>query len=70
MYKLFYHQSGLINIDDTGLRRSMNGNYKALKMDVCPELVTPEEFRKRYHGFFADTDFTNVEEIYVNSKSG
>lgn len=70
LWKPFYHESGLINIDNTGLGRRMIDNYKALKQDVAPEMVSPKEFKKRYHGFFVDADFTDVEEVFVNTKSG
>lgn len=70
LWRPFYHESGLINIDNTGLGRRMIENYKTLKVDIQPEMVNPEDFRKRYGGFFADTDLSSVEEIFVNVKSG
>lgn len=70
LYKPFYHQSGLINIDNTGLGRQIIENYKALKSDSTPEMISVEEFKQRFGGFFQDTDFKDVEEIFVNEKSG
>jgi sarcosine oxidase/L-pipecolate oxidase len=70
LYKPYYHESGLINIDNTGLGRQMIENYKKLNTDISPEMVVPDEFKKRYDGFFTDTDFTGVKEVFVNIKSG
>lgn len=70
LYKPFYHESGLVNIDNTGLGRRMIENYKKLKTDVSPEMLRPEEFKKRYNGFFENTDFEDVEEIFINKRSG
>ncbi|KUJ09367.1 sarcosine oxidase-like protein [Mollisia scopiformis] len=70
LYKPFYHESGLINTDNTGLGREMIDNYKKLNTDVVPELITVEAFKKRYGSFFETTDFTGIEEIFVNEKSG
>jgi sarcosine oxidase / L-pipecolate oxidase len=70
LYKPFYHESGYVKIDDTDLGRRMIENYKQLKSDISPELVEPEELKMRYDGFFSDTNFDGVREIFVNSKSG
>ena len=70
LYKPFYHESGLINIDNTGLGRRMIENYKKLKTDISPEMLRVEEFKKLYNGFFENTNFEDVEEIFVNRKSG
>jgi sarcosine oxidase/L-pipecolate oxidase len=70
LYKPFYHQSGLINIDNTGLGQQMIDNYKKLNIATDPELIPVEDFKKRYGGFFDDTDFRGVKEVFVNEKSG
>jgi len=70
LYKPFYHQSGLINIDNTGLGQQMIDNYKKLNIKADPELVSVQDFQKRYDGFFDDTDFEGVNEVFVNEKSG
>jgi sarcosine oxidase / L-pipecolate oxidase len=70
LYKPFYHQSGLVNIDNTGLGKKIVENYKKLKSDSAPELISVEAFKQRYDGFFHDTDFKDVEEVFVNEKSG
>jgi sarcosine oxidase / L-pipecolate oxidase len=70
LFRPFYHETGLININNTGLGRRMIENYRKLKTDVAPEMVAPEEFKNRFDGFFRDTNFEGVDEIFVNKKSG
>lgn len=70
LFKPFYHESGLINIDNTGLGRKMIENYKSLKTDIKPELVNSQQLNERYKAFFEKTDFTDVDEIYINTRSG
>jgi sarcosine oxidase/L-pipecolate oxidase len=70
LYKPFYHESGYVKIDDTDLGRRMIENYKQLKSDISPELIEPEELKKRYNGFFVDTNFDGVKEVFVNTMSG
>jgi sarcosine oxidase/L-pipecolate oxidase len=70
LYKPFYHQSGLINIDNSGLGRRMIDNYKALGADVVPEMIPPQDFKKLYGGFYQHTDFRDVDEIFINKASG
>ncbi|KAH8810703.1 sarcosine oxidase-like protein [Xylogone sp. PMI_703] len=70
LFKPFYHESGLINIDNTGLGKQMIENYQELKTGVVPELISVPEFKTRYEGFFEGTDFTGAEEVFVNKRSG
>jgi sarcosine oxidase/L-pipecolate oxidase len=48
----------------------MIDNYKKLKTDISPEMLRPEELKRLYNGFFENTNFEDVEEIFVNRKSG
>ncbi|PVH88186.1 hypothetical protein DL98DRAFT_581402 [Cadophora sp. DSE1049] len=41
-----------------------------MNIEVDPELVSVQDFKKRYDGFFDDTDFEDVKEVFVNEKSG
>lgn len=70
LYQPFYHQSGMVNIDDTGLGRRILKNYARLGVDPGASILTPEEMKGRYDGLFADADYEGVEEIYVNPSSG
>jgi sarcosine oxidase / L-pipecolate oxidase len=43
IFKPYFHESGMINIDNTGLGRRTIANYQALETDVKPELVSSNE---------------------------
>ncbi|KAH8590091.1 sarcosine oxidase-like protein [Bisporella sp. PMI_857] len=72
LYKTFYHQSGLVNMDDTGLGRKIIKNYEELQEPHECELFGPEEMRVRYDGLFADTQYAGVgaKDIFFNPISG
>lgn len=70
LFRPFYHETGLVNIENTGLGRRMIENYRKLKTDVAPEMVAPKEFKNRYDGFFEDANFEGVDEVFVNKSSG
>lgn len=40
LYKPFYHESGLINIDNTRLGRELIEKYKKLKTDITPAMLS------------------------------
>ncbi|RDL31477.1 uncharacterized protein BP5553_09686 [Venustampulla echinocandica] len=70
LYTPFYHQSGLVNLDNTGLGRKIVRNYEDLKVYSEAAIISPEEMKGRYNGLFADTDYQDVEEIFINPLSG
>lgn len=70
IFRPFYHESGLINIDNTGLGRKMIENYEKLGVKVGAEMLSPETFKKGYADFFQNTDYTDVKEIFINRNSG
>lgn len=70
LYQPFYHESGMVNMDDTGLGRRILKNYETLGVDPGASMLTPDEMKVRYDGLFADTDYQGVEEIYLNPSSG
>lgn len=70
LFKPFYHQSGLLNLDDTGLGRKMIKNYETLHIPSEAVIFGPEDMKTRYNGVFADADYRGVEELYLNPTSG
>lgn len=69
LYKPFFHESGMVNIEGTGLGRRMIQNFKDLGVKSKAEVVGPEELRKRYPLFW-DADYTEAKDCYVNSEAG
>ena len=69
LYKQFFHESGMVNIEGTGLGRRMIQNFKDLGVRSKAEVVGPEELRKRYPLFW-DTDYTEATDCYVNPEAG
>jgi sarcosine oxidase / L-pipecolate oxidase len=70
MYKQFYHESGLVWIDNRGFPRRVIDNHKHLKTDEKVRMATPEEVRKLYGGIFEDAKFDGMPEILINESSG
>jgi sarcosine oxidase/L-pipecolate oxidase len=70
LYKPFYHQSGLVNMDETDLGWQIIRNYTTLKENTRSEIIGPDEMKKRYDGLFADTDYRGVQDIFINPTSG
>ncbi|KAL8897116.1 MAG: hypothetical protein Q9207_007377, partial [Kuettlingeria erythrocarpa] len=69
LYKQFFHESGMVNIEGTGLGRQMVQNFKDLGVDSKAEVVGPEELRKRYPLFW-DADYEEAKDCYVNPEAG
>lgn len=70
LFSRFYHQSGIINIDNTELGKEILKNYEKLGVEVDAEMVGPERCKKMYGSFYDDTDFSGVKEVLVNRDSG
>jgi len=70
LFSRFYHQSGLINLDNTDLGRDILKNYEKLGVKVDAEMASPERFKKMYGSFYDNTDFSDVGEVFVNRDSG
>lgn len=66
-----YHESGTLWIADGDFARVIVGNYAELgATDDGPEVVGPDEARRRYGGLFADADYSRVTQVLVNSSGG
>lgn len=70
MYKLYFHQSGMVVLDDTGLGKKIINNYENLKAHSESVIVGVDEMKVRYDGLFKNADYTGVDEIFINPLSG
>lgn len=70
LYKSYFHQSGMVVVENTGLGRKIINNYGTLKAASESVLITPEEIRALYSGIFANADYQGIKEVYVNPLSG
>ena len=70
LYKPFYHQSGVVYMNEGDLGRRIIENYKSLNEFTGAEIIGPDELRKRYDGLFVDTQYEGVEDIFFNPTSG
>lgn len=70
LYKPYYHESGIIKIDDAGLSHQMINNYRDLGDEFTAEIITPENARTKFNGLYRDGDWSGVKEIFWNPRSG
>ena len=70
LYKPYYHETGMMVIDDVGLGPKIIQNYKDLGVDFAAEMLNPEEARSRFNGMYQDADWTDVKEVFWNPRSG
>jgi len=70
LYKPYYHQSGMVVVDESDIGRRIIKNYETLKAHHECEIVGPNEMIKRYDGLFADADYDRVKDIFINPLSG
>lgn len=70
MYKSYFHQSGMVVLDDTGLGKKIIKNYESLKAHSESVIVSVDEMKGRYDGLFEDADYRGVDEIFINPLSG
>lgn len=69
LYSQFYHESGMVNIEGTGLGRRMLQNYEDLGVSTKAEVIGPEVLKERYPLFW-DTDYSAAKDCYINPESG
>lgn len=68
-YSQFYHESGMVNIEGTGLGRKMIQNYKDLGISMTAVIIDPENLKKR-SPLFWDCDYSAAKDCFVNPQSG
>ncbi|EFQ34271.1 FAD dependent oxidoreductase [Colletotrichum graminicola] len=70
LWKPFYHESGVYWVSPSNFAQQMQANYRKLGVESGLSSLSVEEARKEYAGIFADSDFTDVDEVFVNRNSG
>lgn len=70
LYKPYYHQSGMVVTQEDDLGRRTVENYETLKAHHKCEIVRAEEMATRYDGLFANADFSEVQDVFINPLSG
>ena len=70
LYQPFYHESGLVWVDNKGLPQTIIDNYKKLKSSDKCRLIKPEEAKRLWDGFHADAAYHDVTDMLVNESSG
>ncbi|KAK9769255.1 putative FAD dependent oxidoreductase domain-containing protein [Seiridium cardinale] len=70
LYKTYYHQSGLVWLDNKGLPQTIIDNYNKLNASENYRMSNPEEVRKLWDGVHENADYTNVTDIFINESSG
>ncbi|EPE25093.1 FAD/NAD(P)-binding protein [Glarea lozoyensis ATCC 20868] len=70
LYSSFYHESGMVNVDDTGLGRRILKNYEDLDEHPGASIINPDELKLKFDGLFTDTNYEGVDEIFYNPVSG
>ena len=66
----FYHQCGMIKLDNTKAGPDILQSYRTLGAHFEGRMITIEESKELYDGLFADADYEDVEEIYYNPLVG
>ncbi|PVH74801.1 sarcosine oxidase [Cadophora sp. DSE1049] len=70
MYNAFYHESGLIWLDNAGVPQTIIKNYKTLKACAKYSLIDIEEARINWDGIHSDANYDTVLNILWNESGG
>ncbi|TAQ87306.1 hypothetical protein B7494_g4343 [Chlorociboria aeruginascens] len=72
LYKPYFHQTGVVWLEGTGLGKKIMKNYETLNSRSEGYITSPDEFKKMYDGNFQHANYEGVgpEDIYVNPLSG
>lgn len=71
LYKPYYHESGFVIVDDTGLGQRIIDNYEELGVSNHQARIgEPDEMKSLYGGLFEGTDWRGVKEVFINEGSG
>jgi sarcosine oxidase/L-pipecolate oxidase len=70
LYKDFYHETGMVVMDESDLGQRIIKNYETLKAYSESIIIGSDEMKTRYNGLFSDTDYRGVKDIFVNPLSG
>ncbi|KAK2040029.1 FAD dependent oxidoreductase [Colletotrichum somersetense] len=70
LWRPFYHESGVYWVSQSNFAQQMLANYRELGVESGLSSLSVEEAKREYGGIFADSDFTGVDEVFVNRNSG
>ncbi|KAH8802801.1 sarcosine oxidase-like protein [Xylogone sp. PMI_703] len=70
LFNSFFHQSGMLIVDNTGLGQKIIKNYASLNTYSESTLFKPEKMKELYDGIFANADYQDIDEVYSNPLSG
>ena len=70
IFKPYYHQTGMVVLDNTSSGASIIENYRQLGENCEAEIFGPEDLKRRFGGIYHDTDLHGVKEIFFNPLSG
>lgn len=70
LYKSFYHESGMVVLNDTETGRKIIRNHEDLGVDHSISMIDPAGMKTLYGGLFTDTDYEGVEKVFINHYSG
>ena len=71
LFRPFYHETGMIFVEDFGMGRKTYDNYKTLLGEKSSaELLDPEVAQQSFDGVFKTANWTGVKKNFYNSRSG
>lgn len=70
IFRPYYHQAGMVIVDDTGLGGRVIENHKQLGERCAAQIFGPGELKRRFAGIYHDMDLHGVKEIFFNPLSG
>jgi sarcosine oxidase/L-pipecolate oxidase len=70
LYNKFYHETGIVWVDEAGFGQRAAENFTALGADEKCKQVPVTELRDAYSGLFREAEFAGASEVYVNNSSG
>lgn len=69
-YKPWYHESGIIYVENTGMGKNFMKNYRTLNEEYVSDYISEEEARHRFGGVFRDAEWSGVTKNYYNPRCG
>lgn len=70
LYKPYFYQSGLMNVENTGLGRKIIQNFENMGVKHESVIISPEKAKSMFGGNFRNGEWKDVEEVYWNPSSG
>ena len=70
IWKPYYHQVGMLTIEEPSIASKILENFEKLGIKHNAEVLKTQEIRERWHGLYADADYTNIQDGFWNPESG